>query len=269
MEAELSWGLVVLLAVVQGVTEFLPISSSAHLLLPSQLFGLPDQGLLFDTCVHGGTLIGVTGYYRRDVAGMLRACVTRAPARGPERLLAGWLLVASMPVLATGFLLADYIETQLRTLPAVAWATVLFALPLWWAARRQGWRGALTARIILLAGLAQVLALIPGVSRSGITLTAGLGLGLSAVTAARLAFLLAIPVIAAAFGYGVWQLILQDEPQQLLQAAVAALLAALFSYLTITFFLRVIAHVGIMPFVIYRLALGAALLCYWWLTGVA
>lgn len=258
----MGWWLVVLLAIVQGVTEFLPVSSSAHLLLPSQLFGLPDQGLLFDTSVHGGTLIGVIGYFRGDIREMLRACLGYDSADSNQRLLAGYLLVASIPVLSVGFLFADHIATQFRTLPIIAGTTVFFALPLWWAARTQGTGTALTARVVLLTGLAQVLALVPGVSRSGITITAGLWLGLSAVSASRLAFLLAIPVITAAFGYGLWQLVFLDEPRQLLQAAVAALLAALFSYLTIAFFLRVIARVGIVPFVIYRLALGMILLYF-------
>lgn len=259
----MDWWLVVLLAIVQGITEFLPVSSSAHLLLPSLLFGLPDQGLLFDTAVHGGTLVGVIGYFRDDIREMLRACLGRDPGDGEQRLLAGYLLVASIPVLAVGFLFADYIAIQFRILPIIAGTTVVFALLLWWAARKQGTGTTLTARVILLTGLVQVLALIPGVSRSGVTITAGLWLGLSAASASRLAFLLAIPVITVAFGHGLWQLSFLDEPRQLLQAAVAALLAALFSYLTIAFFLRVITRVGILPFVIYRLALGMVLLYFY------
>ena len=260
MAAELSWNLVIFLAIVQGITEFLPISSSAHLLLPSLLFGLPDQGLLFDTSVHGGTLIGVIAYFRRDLSRMLRACFT--PALKEERMLAGGLLLASIPVLAAGFFLSDFIAAQLRNLWVIGWTTLIFAFFLWWAMRKKGEQTAFSTRIILLAGLVQVLALVPGVSRAGIAITAGLWQGLNGAAAARLAFLLSIPVITAAFCYGIYQLINQGESQQLLQAILAALLAAIFSFLTIFFFLRAVAYVGMMPFIIYRALVGICLLSY-------
>lgn len=267
MAAELGWGTVILLAIVQGITEFLPISSSAHLLLPSQLLGLPDQGLMFDTAVHGGTLIGVISYFREDLGKMARACFTRDFALAEERSLAIWLIVASLPVLIVGFLGADFIATWLRNLWVIGWTTLIFALLLWWAVRSGGTQTKLRARMIFWVGLAQVLALMPGVSRAGITLTAGLWQGLSATTATRLAFLLSIPVLGAACGYGIYQLIILPAPQLLIKALTAAALAALCTYLTIAFFLRIIQRMGLMPFVIYRIVLGTVLLSYLFILG--
>ena len=262
MAGELSWGAVLFLAVVQGVTEFLPISSSAHLLLPSQLLGFPDQGLMFDTAVHGGTLVGVIGYFRQDLSTMIRACFSINPKLRAEKRVASWLLIASLPVLIVGFLSADLVAGHLRNLWVVSWTTLLFALLLWWAARVKGAKNILTPRIIFLVGCAQTLALLPGVSRAGITMTAGLMQGLNATAASRLAFLLSIPALGAACGYGVMELIRVNETQQFVKAFTAAFLAALCAYLTIDFFLRFVRRVGLLPFILYRIALGIFLLSY-------
>jgi len=259
---DLSWEFLLLLAIVQGITEFLPISSSAHLLLPSLLFDLPDQGLMFDTSVHGGTLIAVVAYFRFDIGKMARSFFR--PQFEKDRRFAMWLLLASLPVLISGFFLIDFVEIHLRNLWVVSWTTLLFALLLWWAASRKGDGTDLSPRILLIVGLAQVMALVPGVSRAGITMTAGLWQGLAPQAAARLAFLLSIPVIGAAFAFGIYRLIQLGEVEQLVEAAVAFLVAAIFAYLTISFFLRLISYVGIMPFVIYRLLLGSALLLFLW-----
>lgn len=263
MAEDLSWGLVLLLAMVQGITEFLPISSSAHLLLPSLLFDLPDQGLMFDTSVHGGTLVAVMLYFRGELSRMAQSLFN--PRLKEDRHFAIWLLLASIPVLASGFFLVDLIETHLRNLWVVSWTTLLFALLLWWAARRGGSRTNYSSpRILLLVGCAQVMALVPGVSRAGITITAGLWQGLAPQAAARLAFLFSIPVIGAAFVFGIYRLVQVGEVERLTEAAVAFFVAALFSYLTISFFLRLVNHLGIMPFVIYRLLLGVVLLLFLW-----
>ncbi len=259
---DLSWGLLLLLAIVQGITEFLPISSSAHLLLPSLLFDLPDQGLMFDTSVHGGTLVAVVAYFRSDIGRMLKSFFYSNFEK--DRRFAIWLLVASLPVLITGFFVVDFVETHLRNLWVVSWTTLLFALLLWWAAARKGNRIDPSPRILLIVGLAQVMALVPGVSRAGITITAGLWQGLTPQAAARLAFLFSIPVIAAAFAFGIYRLIQLGEAERLVEAAVAFLVAAIFAYLTISFFLRLVSYVGIMPFVIYRLLLGSILLLFLW-----
>jgi undecaprenyl-diphosphatase len=169
----------VVLALIQGLTEFLPISSSAHLILPFEILGWPDQGLAFDTAVHLGSLIAVLAYFRRDigalVAGFTRFLATRDPS--PESRLSVNLIVATLPVLPVGFVFRDQIETWLRSVDVIIVTTILFALLLLWADKKalderdeheMGWWDA------LIVGLAQCLALIPGTSRSGITMTAAL-----------------------------------------------------------------------------------------------
>jgi len=247
---------VIVLAVVQGLTEFLPISSSAHLILTSQLLGWPDQGLAFDVAVHAGTLVAVVVYFRRDLIDM----ITPGNAAG-HRLLA-YLMVATIPLLIAGFFLADMVETVARNARVIAWASIAFGLLLW-AADRLGARvrtiETLNGKDAIVIGLAQVLALIPGTSRSGITITAGLFMGLTREAAARFAFLLSIPAIGAA---GAWQALHMDAASFHLgpEFAVGFLCSGVTAYLTIAWFLRFVRRAGMTPFVIYRVLLGVALL---------
>ena len=257
----MTWLQAVVLAIVQGLTEFLPISSSAHLILVSEVTGWPDQGLAFDTATHVGTLAAVVFYFRRDLAAML------APDRAARRLVA-WIVMASIPLLAVGFLSADWIEANLRNVRVLATTSILFGLLLAVAdrlGRRRheldalGWRGALAV------GLAQVLALIPGTSRAGVTLTAGLALGLTREAATRFAFLLAIPALAAAGGWGLLSVL--REPANAAGArlgwmALAAGVSALVAWATIAAFMAWVRRAGMMPFVVYRIALGVALLAF-------
>lgn len=264
----------IFLALLQGLTEFLPISSSAHLILLPRFLDWPDQGLGFDVAVHVGTLAAVIGYFRREIAEMARdgwRSVVTGRQVGTSTLAWG-VVLGTIPVVVAGWFL-NFFDTQfLRTPQVIAASTVFFALLLWWADRRAarihhaephhakihnehtlGWRD------ILIIGLAQVLALIPGVSRSGITLTAGLALGLTRAGAARFSFLLAIPAIASA---GV--LMGADTPGNEAQVSwtalmLGALVSGVAAYLTIHFFLRLLERVGVLPFVIYRLLLGVVL----------
>lgn len=254
----------VVLALVQGITEFLPISSSAHLILIPALTGWPDQGLGFDVAVHIGTLLAVIGYFRAEIGAMLVAW-SGSPAgrRSPEARLARAVILATVPVVLAGLLFKEFIESQLRSVLVIAVATIGFGLLLGWAdwrGTRQrdeytlGWRGA------LLIGLAQMLALVPGTSRSGITLTAGLLLGLTGPAAARFSFLLSIPTIA---GSGVLlgrDLLAQPVTAPWGALALAALLAGLSAYACIHWLLRLLERSGLWPFVLYRLLLGGLLL---------
>ncbi|MEO0436896.1 MAG: undecaprenyl-diphosphate phosphatase [Pseudomonadota bacterium] len=258
------WLQAIALALVQGLTEFLPVSSSAHLLFPSLLLGWPDQGLAFDVAVHFGTLLAVLWYFRSDLAALLTGA--GALARGQfdtqESRELVYLAVATVPAVLAGFMLKDVIGT-LRTIPVISTTTILFAVVLAIADRVN-----FTSRstqvgsfwVALLIGLAQALALIPGTSRSGITLSAALFLGLTRKAAARFSFLLSIPVITGAAILATVDLLASPTTVNWPLLAVALTVAAFVAYLTIALFIRFVERVGMMPFVVYRLLLGCALI---------
>ena len=253
------------LALLQGLTEFLPISSSAHLILVPQLLGWADQGLSFDVAVHGGTLAAVVGYFRHDLARLLSAWLRSCAGRGvdTDARLAWFVLLGTLPAALVGLLLHDVVATHLRSPLVIALATIGFGVLLGVAdrlGRRQRSERGLRVADVLWIGLAQALALIPGTSRSGITMTAGLALGLTRSAAARFSFLLSIPVIVMAGGYETLQLVRQAASVAWGDLVLGTALAALSAYLCIHFFLRLIERIGMLPFVIYRLLLGVVLL---------
>ena len=263
----MSWYQVVVLGIVQGVTEFLPISSSAHLILTSQLLGWPDQGLAFDVTVHVGTLLAVLGYFRRDVRRMSRDWLRslRARHRVGDSAMVWYLLVGTVPVGLCGFALSAIGGEWLRNALVITAATIFFALLLWWSDRySRGARveGEIGWRDVLIIGAAQALALIPGTSRAGITITAGLALGLTRQAAARFSFLLSIPVIVLAGGLEAAQASSSAQPVAWDAMLAGALIAFVCAYATIHFFLKLVERVGLLPFVIYRLALGVVLLIF-------
>jgi len=255
---------IIVLAIVQGLTEFLPISSSAHLILVPVLSDWPDQGLAFDVAVHVGTLSAVVWYFRHDLITMTKdwtaSCVQRKTI-GDSRL--AWaVIIGTIPVGAAGLFLHDLVDTVLRSPLVIAWATIGFGLLLWWAdvqGKRQRDEHHLSWKDIIVIGLAQVLALIPGTSRSGITMTAGLMLGLTRSAAARFSFLLSIPAILMAGGYKGLKL-LGDGNVEWTAIIIGTVLSAVTAYLCIHVFLKVLERMGMLPFVIYRLALGVVLL---------
>ncbi len=259
-----------MLAVLQGFTEFLPISSSGHLLLPAILFGWPDQGLHVDIAVHLGSLSAVLVFFRAEIVSMCVGVARSFSARAwnKEAALALNLAVASIPAGLIGFLLHGFVQAQARTVAVMASASILFALALWWADSRALAResraelASLHLKGALFIGVAQALALIPGTSRSGVTLTAARLIGLSREAAAKFSFLLSIPIILASGG-----LLLTEIPGSgadldwrlmLLATSVSALVA----FATIHFFLKLLPRIGVLPFVIYRLVFGAALLLW-------
>lgn len=254
-----------LLALVQGLTEFLPISSSAHLILPSQLLGWPDQGVIFDVAVHFGSLLAVLWYFRRDLAELAGGCWR---ALGDRRLnadarLSWYLVVASLPVAAAGLLLMDLVAGQLRSVPVIACSTIAFGLLLGLADRRRDGRSRVTLRTALIVGAAQVLALIPGTSRSGITMTAGLFCGLGREQASRFSFLLSIPVILAASGLAGAEALAAGAAFDWQLATIGVAVSAITAYATIALFLGWIRRIGFTPFVVYRCALGVILIFVW------
>lgn len=255
----------VVLAVVQGVTEFLPISSSAHLILVPVLTGWTDQGLAFDIAVHVGTLLAVVGYFRVEVVRLVRGGLAPLAGRdpGPDGRLAWLIVLATIPVGLAGLALKGTVETVLRAPAVIAWASIGFGLLLWVADRHAraardeytlGWRGA------LLVGVFQALALIPGTSRSGITMTAGRMLGLDRRAAARYSFLLAMPVIALSGALQAGELAASGTPTAWGTLLAATALSGASAWACIAVFLRYIARVGMAPFVVYRIVLGIILL---------
>ena len=257
----------VTLALVQGLTEFLPISSSAHLVLVPVIASWPDQGLAFDIAVHIGSLSAVVWYFRRDLTNMTTAWFESLRTRQltPDARLAWFVIVATIPAGLVALAFGGVIETHLRSAAVIAVTTIVFGVLLWVADRRHGNHSgehALTWRTVLFIGAMQALALIPGTSRSGITITAGLLVGLSREAAARFSFLMAVPIIALSGLKKGAELAGTAAPVDWTALATATLLAALSAYLCIKLFLRLIERVGMLPFVIYRLVLGCALLIW-------
>ena len=255
---------VVILAIVQGLSEFLPVSSSAHLILPNQLLGW-QNGLAFDVAVHLGSLAAVVIYFRKDLSNLITAfCASSFKGRhSAESRLCWYIVLGTIPVGLCGLLLGDFIEHHLRSILLIAATTIIFGVLLGLADRRAKESHGLDKlnwRSVLFIGGAQALALIPGTSRSGITMTAALALGFDRVTAARFSFLLSIPVIILAGGKEGLKLVEGIAETPWLEIGIGALLSGITAYMCIALFLRWIEKVGMMPFVWYRLALGIVLL---------
>lgn len=258
----------IILALVQGITEFLPISSSAHLIMAPQVTGAADQGPLIDVMAHLGTLFAVLVYFRQDVSqivtGKLALLQGRITSGGHLVLL---IALATPPVLiAGGVLYISGLADALRSPIVIAWATLILALPLWLADHfgkqtltidKMNWRDA------LMIGLAQMVALIPGSSRSGVTMTAARALGLTRSEAARFSMLMAVPVIAA-FGLlaGVELARGADAGASLTDGLLIMVLSFFAAWAAIAVLMQVVDKIGFLPFVFYRLALAGVL--FWW-----
>jgi len=260
----MDWLQVVTLALIQGVTEFLPISSSAHLILPAQLTDWPDQGLAFDVAVHVGTLLAVVTYFRAEVFGAIGSAGTLLTERRVDATLDLWLKIAAatVPIVVFGFLAKDFVETQLRTVPVIAFTTIAFGLLLAWADRRHGQLETVTWSQAIVIGLAQVLAIVPGTSRSGITMTAALLLMLSRTSAARFSMLLSVPTIVGAALLLVKDVLDSGVDAQWDHLAAGALVSGISAFLSIGFFMALVERTGMLPYVIYRLLLWLFLILF-------
>ncbi|WP_163936853.1 undecaprenyl-diphosphate phosphatase [Paraferrimonas sp. SM1919] len=252
------------LALLQGLTEFLPISSSAHLILPSQILGWQDQGMAFDVAVHVGTLAAVMIYFRKEVGELLFAWFASLKGKhSPESKLAWLIILATIPAIIAGLLASDLIDLLLRGGLVIAASTLIFGALLWWADRNPAETKDeydIGVKQALIIGLCQALAMIPGTSRSGITITAALMLGLNRVAAARFSFLLSIPTIMAAGSYMGLKWATSGEGVSWSELGWGALLSFVSAYFCIHFFLKIISKMGMTPFVIYRMILGFVLL---------
>ena len=252
---------IIVLALIQGITEFLPISSSAHLILPAELTAWPDQGLLFDVAVHLGTLTAVIVYFRAELM-RFSAEALRLRA-GASTLLLSRVAIATVPAALAGLLFKPYIESELRTVGVIAVTTIAFAIPLWWADRRAAStrdEHTLSYTQAIVIGLAQALALVPGVSRSGITITAALLVGLGREGAARFSFLLAIPTITGAALLSAVDARTAPEVVPWTDLGLGFTVSAVAAYGCISAFIALVNRTGMTPYVVYRLALGGVLL---------
>jgi undecaprenyl-diphosphatase len=267
----------VVLALVQGVTEFLPISSSAHLVLVPYLFGWPDQGLAFDVATNTGTLVAVVLYFRRELAELIGAGLRslmpgagRAEADGarlPQDARLAWAVVlGTIPVGIAGLLLHDWVETAGRNPWIIAATSIGFGLLLWWADRvgsRRRELGSLGFGDAAVVGLAQAIALVPGTSRSGITITAGLFRGFTREEAARFSFLLYVPVGVLAAGKEAWDFFREGgavTSTGLGPVLVGFALSAIAAYFAIGALLAWVRRASLTVFVVYRIVLGLVIL---------
>ena len=258
----------IFLALIQGITEFLPISSSAHLALVPLLTSWPDQGLAFDCVVHLGSLTAVVFYFRSDLARMASGFTVTLKQRSISADRDGymaWLIgFATIPVGLFGLTFKDMIENDFRSLTVIGTTSIIFGLLLWLADtedKNSKTESSWNLRDVMIVGVAQAIALIPGTSRSGITMTAALMMGYNRETAARFSFLLSIPVIILAGGIKIRDWIEQpDQAAGLLELLIGYGLSAISAYLCIHYFLKYLQRIGMGPFVIYRVLLGAVLL---------
>lgn len=258
------------LGLVQGLTEFLPVSSSAHLILVPKLTHWSDQGIAFDVAVHFGTLFAVITYFRQDIKSITTEMMesVKSPTLSIFQTF-GWKLgLATAPALIAGFLFHDYISSEFRSIHIVAATTLCYGLLLGLAEymnRAKYFSVHVNLKQAILIGCAQALALIPGTSRSGVTLTAGLFLGLSKEAAARFSFLLAIPTILIACSYEFLQLLKESIPYTWDVLLFGCTISAISAYFCIHYFLKWISKMSLLPFAVYRVVLACFLIVLIWI----
>ncbi len=257
---------ILLLALIQGLTEFLPISSSAHLILFPQLTGLQDQGVALDVSVHVGTLLAVMLYFRADVAMVLRGLpeLLRGRLESPGARMAFLLLIATLPVMALGLVLkVTGLVDAMRSMAVIGWTMLGFGIVLYAAdkfgpedRRAEGW----SLRDAIILGLWQAVALIPGTSRSGATITGARFLGFERHDAARLSMLMSIPTIIASGAITALDLFETANAQAAIDGAIGAAISFVAALLALKVMMKFLAAVSFTPYVIYRVLLGAVLL---------
>ena len=256
--------LALLLALIQGLTEFLPVSSSAHLLFPSLLFGAKDFGVAFDISVHAGTLTAVIYFFKKEIQGLLQAWNPLTASRSKENFSLGFnLLIATLPIVVVGLVASDVIESRSSNIDSIAWANLVFAGLLYAAFKSSNQSKSLSELTLfaaLIIGCFQALAVFPGASRSGMAITGALIIGLNLKDTSKFAFLLSIPTILGALvlmlAKGAYSIALSDMFLMLTGFIGSALIA----FFTIKSFLQFVEKIGMTPFVLYRVALGLVLL---------
>ena len=251
---------ILLLSFIQGLTEFLPISSSAHLILFSSFFNSNIQSLNFDVSVHLGTFFAALVYFKEEILKIIRS-FSRPNPDGRKLLLN--LTVATVPILVLGYFVRDFVDIFLRSPEIIAYATIIFAFILYLSTKVKSQYSnleSITPKQSLIIGIAQCFALIPGTSRSGITISAALALGLTSKVASKFSFLLAIPTIGAIACYQLLSLEFDAFIDEYRANLIGIIISFVVAYLTIDFFIKFIDRIGFMPFIIYRLILGSLIL---------
>ncbi len=262
---------VIILGIIQGLTEFLPVSSSGHLVLAPALFDFEDQGLALDAILHLGTLLAIIIFFRDDLSKLARGLFdrTRDPA---HHRLAWYIIWASFPAGLVGLFFGDVIEHELRNPTFVAWNLLVWSLVFlvadrYAAKQKPAAEGmhSLTLGQVLFIGCAQAIALLPGTSRSGITIAGGLFTHLSQTTAARFSFLLGTPIILTA---GIHKMVhflsspASSHTFSALQLATGLLVSFAVGYLSIKLLLKIVSRAGLIPFIVYRILLGIFILAF-------
>ncbi len=265
----MSWLHLIILAIIQGLTEFLPVSSSAHLILPAQILNWEDQGPMIDVMAHFGSLFAVLIYFRRDVGRILLGLKDLlARNLNVNSMLALNLILATPPALLFGaFLSFSGLDEAMRLVTVIALTSIVFGIILWWADvkfDRSKTTSDLTWKGAIYLGLAQALALIPGTSRSGITMTAARMMQMSRVEAARFSMLMSLPIISAGGVFAFYKLSKAEAGATAsLQAGLSvAVLSFIAAYIAIYFFMKWVSRIGMFPFMVYRVALGVTLLIW-------
>ncbi|MCK4945141.1 MAG: undecaprenyl-diphosphate phosphatase [Alphaproteobacteria bacterium] len=257
---------IIIISIVQGLTEFLPVSSSGHLVLVPLIFNMPDQKLVMDLAVHIGTLLAVLVYYRRDVWEISLSCLPwKKTFHKDKRRLGIYIILATIPAIIFGFIMHNILPEGIRDVRVIAATTLGFGVLLGvadYTGSRTGTIEQITLKSAMLIGFAQVLALIPGTSRSGITITMARFLGISRVDAARFSFLLSIPVTAGAGFLGVLDVLKSHDAQLGMDMLLAVFVTLVAGFLAIAFMMRWLKNSGMMPFAIYRVIMGAILAVY-------
>ena len=274
---------IVAIALIQGLTEFLPVSSSGHLVLLPQLLEWTDQGVGIDVAAHLGSLVAVLLFFARnsgdennsdlklkpvkliaDCGSFVRILTLMLKSQKASyfSLYILCLTVATLPVAALGFLFRDFVASDLRTIEVVAYSTILFGLLLGFADRFRGGKTSddLSLGCLIIIGIAQSLALIPGVSRSGITITAALALGFSRKSAVSISAILAVPVIGLSAGLEFSYFLQIADRRMVLDLILVLGMSCLSAYISLLFLFKLVEKVGMIPFVIYRIVLGGVLL---------
>ena len=250
---------ILILSIIQGITEFLPISSQSHLILTSKLLGMSDQGLSFDIALHAGSLLAILIYYRKEVTKIMSIS-----DEGIQYLKL--IIIGAIPLPIIGLLFVDIVSENLRTINTIAFMTIVFALLLYFAERRnhenENSFATLSFFTIIFIGFMQTLAIMPGVSRSGIVITAALLLNYSREDSIKIAFLLSIPAIFMATVYQSMQLYEVGNIEILNEHLLGMILSFIFSYITIHLFISTINKISFTPYIVYRIALGLLLLSF-------
>ena len=250
------------LGLVQGLTEFLPISSSAHLLLPSLIFGSNDLGLPFDIAVHAGTLVAVIYFFRTELILMTKSIFTNDDRLIEHRKLATYLIIATIPVIFAGLIFSDIIQQRIFSISSIAMSNLFFAVILLFAfLTRKSNKNLfqLTLYGALFIGIVQCFALIPGASRSGTAITAALLIGMNLKDSTKFSFMLGIPTILGALVLLIIEIQTLDITYNSMNLFIGFFVSMIFAFFTIKLFLDFVEKIGMIPFVTYRIFLAALL----------